>query len=53
MHVLDQRRKKLDDKSKKYVLIGYDEKAKAFRLFDPNEKKVIVSRDVNLNEEST
>ena len=29
-HVPDQRRTKLDDKSKKYVFIGYDEKMKAF-----------------------
>ncbi|KAJ3686893.1 hypothetical protein LUZ61_016057 [Rhynchospora tenuis] len=50
-HVPDQRRTKLDDKSKKYVFIGYDEKTKAFRLFDPIEKKVIVSRDVQVNEE--
>ncbi|KAJ3703208.1 hypothetical protein LUZ61_006913 [Rhynchospora tenuis] len=50
-HVPDQRRTKLDDKSKKYVFIGYDEKTKAFRLFDPIEKKVIVSRDVQVNKE--
>ena len=52
-HVPDQRRTKLDDKSKKYVFIGYDEKTKAFKLFDPIDKKVIVSRDVQVNEEST
>ena len=51
-HVPDQRRTKLDDKSKKYVFIGYDEKTKAFKLFDPIEKKVNVSRDVHVNEES-
>lgn len=28
-HTPDQRRTKLDDKSKKYVFIGYDEKTKA------------------------
>ncbi|KAJ1691007.1 hypothetical protein LUZ63_015162 [Rhynchospora breviuscula] len=50
-HVPDQRRTKLDDKSKKYVFIGYDEKTKAFRLFDPIEKKVIISQDVQVNEE--
>ncbi|KAJ3708478.1 hypothetical protein LUZ61_012183 [Rhynchospora tenuis] len=50
--VPDQRRTKLDDKSKKYVFIGYDEKTKAFRLCDPIEKKVITSRDVQIHEES-
>ncbi|GJU66865.1 retrovirus-related pol polyprotein from transposon TNT 1-94 [Tanacetum coccineum] len=51
-HVLDQRRTKLDDKSQKYMFIGYDEKAKAYWLFDPIEKKVTVSRDVYVDEES-
>jgi transposase InsO family protein len=51
-HIPDQRRTKLDDKSKKYVFIGYDEKTKSFKLFDPIEKKVVVSRDVQVNEES-
>ncbi|GJU58201.1 retrovirus-related pol polyprotein from transposon TNT 1-94 [Tanacetum coccineum] len=51
-HVPDQRRTKLDDKSKKYMFIGYDEKIKAYRLFDPIEKKVTVSRDVYVDEES-
>lgn len=35
------------------MFIGYDEKTKAFRLFDPIDKKVIVSRDVQVDEEST
>jgi hypothetical protein len=48
----DQRRTKLDDKSKKYVVIGYDEKTKAFKIFDQIEKKVVVSRDVQVNEEN-
>ncbi|GJY64422.1 retrovirus-related pol polyprotein from transposon TNT 1-94 [Tanacetum coccineum] len=51
-HIPDQTRKKLDDKSKMYVFIGYDERTKAFRLYDPLEKKVTISRDVYVNEES-
>jgi hypothetical protein len=38
-------------KEKKYVFIRYDERTKAFRLFDPIEKK-IMSRDMYVNEES-
>ena len=34
----DQRRTKLDNKNKKYVFVGYDEKTKAFKLFDPIDK---------------
>ena len=51
-HVLDQRRTKLEDKSQKYILIGYDEKTKGYMLFDPVNKKGIVSRDVRVNEAS-
>ena len=45
-HVPDQRRTKLEDKSKRYIFIGYDEKTKGYKLLDPISKMVIVSRDV-------
>ena len=51
-HVPAQQRTKLEDRSKKYVFIGYDEKTKAYRLFNPITKKVIMSRDVQVDEES-
>ncbi|CAJ2652499.1 unnamed protein product [Trifolium pratense] len=38
-HVPDQRRTKLEDKSQKYIFIGYDEKTKGYKLFDPISKK--------------
>jgi hypothetical protein len=51
-HVPDQMRTKLDDKSKKLIFIGYDEKSKAYNLYDLHTKKVHVSCDVQVNEES-
>jgi hypothetical protein len=51
-HVPDQRRTKLEDKSKMYIFIGYDEKTKGYKLLDPINKKVMVSRDVQVNEAS-
>jgi len=51
-HVPDQQRTKLEDKSKKYIFIGYDEKTKGYRLLDPISKKVTVSRDVRVDEAS-
>ena len=51
-HVPAQQRTKLEDRSKKYVFIGYNEKTKAYRLFNPIIKKVIMSRDVQVDEES-
>jgi hypothetical protein len=47
----DPKRTKLDDKSKKYIFIGYNEKSKVYKLYDPIEKKSMVSRDVEVNEE--
>lgn len=41
---------KLDDKSVKCVLLGVSEELKAYTLFDPNTKKIIVRRDVIFNE---
>jgi Reverse transcriptase (RNA-dependent DNA polymerase) len=51
-HVPNQRRTKLEDKSKRYIFIGYDEKTKGYKLLDPISKKVMVSRDVRVNEAS-
>jgi hypothetical protein len=45
-------RKKLDDKSKKYIFIGYDEKSKVYKLYDPIEKKLMVSGDIKMNEKT-
>lgn len=41
---------KLDDRSQRAVLIGYKPLTKAYRLFDPVTKKVIVSPDVVFDE---
>ena len=51
-HVPDQQRTKLEDKSKKYIFIGYDKKTKGYRLLDPISNKVMVSRDVRVDEAS-
>jgi len=45
-HVPDAQRKKLDDKSIKCVHLGVSEESKAYKLYDPITKKVIVSKDV-------
>ena len=52
-HVPEQRRTKLDDRSTKYIFIGYDSRAKAYKLFDPLSKKIHVSRDVEFKEEDS
>ncbi|RVW42604.1 Retrovirus-related Pol polyprotein from transposon RE1 [Vitis vinifera] len=49
--VKDNKRKKLDDKSFQCVLLGVSEESKAYRLYDPVSKKIVVSRDVVFEED--
>jgi hypothetical protein len=49
-HVPDNHRKKLDSKSIKCVHLGLSEESKAYKLYDPIEKKIIISRDVVFDE---
>lgn len=46
VHVPDNKRIKLDDKSMKCILLGVNKESKAYRLFDPVSKKIVISRDV-------
>ncbi|KAK4412556.1 Retrovirus-related Pol polyprotein from transposon TNT 1-94 [Sesamum alatum] len=46
-----QKRSKLDDRSEKHVFVGYDYHSKGYRLFNPSNGKVLVSRDVEFIEE--
>ena len=50
VHISDQRRTKLDDKSTPCVLIGFSEESKGYRLYNPKTKKVMTSRDVVFEE---
>lgn len=48
----DQKRRKLDAKSQKYIFVGYSTTSKGFRLSDPHDpKRVITSRNVAFLEE--
>ncbi|KAF7144486.1 hypothetical protein RHSIM_Rhsim04G0171900 [Rhododendron simsii] len=51
--VPEQKRSKLDDRSEKYVFIGYDSRSKGYKLYNPSNGKVISSRDVVFDEEGT
>ena len=52
-HVPDQTRAKLDDKSAKYIFIGYDSRSKGYKLYNPITGKTIISRDVKFDEEDS
>ena len=51
VHVPDETRTKLDDKSRKLVFIGYEERSKGYKLYDPESKRIVVSRDVVFDED--
>jgi hypothetical protein len=49
-HIPDSQRKKLDNKSIKCVHLGLSDESKAYKLHDPAQRKIIVSRDVIFDE---
>lgn len=49
-HVPNEKRRKLDDKSIKCVLLGFSEESKGYRLYNTSTKKIVVSRDVVFEE---
>ncbi|KAK2978670.1 hypothetical protein RJ640_023384 [Escallonia rubra] len=53
VHVPDQQRKKLDDKSEKFIFIGYSQESKGYKLYNPVDKKMKLSRDVTFDEKSS
>ena len=53
VHVPDETRVKLDDKSEKHVFIGYDAKSKGYKLYNPKSKKTVVSLDVKFDEDDS
>jgi hypothetical protein len=42
-HVLDEKRKKLDDKGEKCVFLDISECFKAYKLFNPLTKRIVTS----------
>jgi len=42
--------KKLDDRSRRTIFVGYESGSKAYRLFDPTTRRVHISRDVMFDE---
>lgn len=51
-HVPAVQRTKWQPKSKKFILVGYDEETDNYRLMDPKTKKVVISTNVTFHEKS-
>lgn len=49
-HIPKEKRGKLDDKSEKCIFVGYSENSRAYKLFNPITKRIIISRDVIFDE---
>jgi len=52
VHIPEQRRIKLDNRSHRCILLGVSDESKAYRLFNHVTKKVTVSRDVIFEEDA-
>lgn len=52
-HVPNNLRKKLDDKSKKCIFLGYGEQSKAYLLYNPITRKVVINKDIKFTKEET
>ena len=50
-HVPSEKRTKLEPTTEKGIFLGYDETLKAFFIYLPSQRKVVVRRDENFEEE--
>ena len=50
-HVPDEKRKKLDQTAEKGFLMGYSENVKAYCIYIPESRKIVVRKDVKFLEE--
>lgn len=51
VHILENKRSKLDNKSFPYVFLGVSEESKGYWLFDPVTKKIVTRKDVVFEED--
>ena len=49
-HIPKENREKLDEKGEKCIFIGYSHETKGYRLYEPESKQLIISRDVIFDE---
>jgi hypothetical protein len=53
VHILEEKRNKLDPSGKKGIFVGYCEVSKAFRVYIPGHHHIEISMDVTFDEDTT
>jgi hypothetical protein len=53
IHVIKDKRSKLDPSGKKGIFVGYSETSKAYRVYIPGYRQIEISRDVTFDEDAT
>jgi hypothetical protein len=49
-HIPKEKRSNLDAKNKVYIFVGYSEQSKAYQLLDVSTNKIVINRDVVVDE---
>ena len=52
IHILKEKRTKLNPSGRKGIFVGYSKSWKAYRIYFPRFKKIDISRDVTFDEDS-
>ena len=52
-HILDEKRRKLDNKREKCIFLGVSDKSKAYKLYNSSTMKIVISCDVVFDEKDT
>jgi len=50
VHIPKEERTKFEFKTRKCILVGFDEQSRVYRVFDLQTQKIILSKDVVINE---
>jgi hypothetical protein len=53
VHIPKEKRKKLDAKAEKCILVGYSDEQKGYKCYNPQTKQACVSRDVVVDESAS
>ncbi|KAL0363272.1 UNVERIFIED_CONTAM: hypothetical protein Scaly_1282400 [Sesamum calycinum] len=52
MYIFQEKRHKLEEKTEKGIFLGYSTQSKGYRIYNLKTKKLIISRDVEFDEDA-